>query len=152
MEFMGEYLKANEAALKFLANPIVPDANKKEIIAKIAKEAEFHQSTTNFMNLLVDKKRMNELEGILVDFELLALASTSTQMATVTSAVSLSEEQKAAIVEKIKGLTGAKDIKLKTDIDKSILGGFIVQYGENGSGLIDMSVKGEVESLSQMVA
>ena len=44
-------------------------------------------------------------------------------------------------------MTGAKNIKLKPEVDPSLLGGFVVTYGKDGSGLIDMSVAGQVKQL-----
>ena len=46
--------------------------------------------------------------------------------------------------------TGAKNIKLKPEVDESLLGGFVVKYGKDGSGFIDMSVKGQVRQLSNV--
>ena len=57
----------------------------------------------------------------------------------------LEKEQLALIAKKIEELTGAKNIKLKREVDESLLGGFVVTYGKDGSGLIDMSVKGALD-------
>ena len=43
-------------------------------------------------------------------------------------------------------MTGAKNIKLKPEVDESLLGGFVVKYGKDGSGFIDMSVKGKSDN------
>ena len=42
---------------------------------------------------------------------------------------------------------GAKNIKLKPEVDADLIGGFIVQFGKGGSGLIDMSVRGQLAKL-----
>ena len=66
----------------------------------------------------------------------------------MTSAVKLENEQQFMIAKKLQEMTGAKSIKLKPEVDESLLGGFVVQYGKDGSGFIDMSVKGQVDSLA----
>lgn len=66
----------------------------------------------------------------------------------MTSAVKLENEQQFMIAKKLQEMTGAKNIKLKPEVDESLLGGFVVQYGKDGSGFIDMSVKGQVDSLA----
>ena len=96
------------------------------------------------MQLLVDKKRMNQLSAIIEEFETLFCEATDTQVAAVTSAVKLENEQQFMIAKKLQEMTGAKNIKLKPEVDESLLGGFVVQYGKDGSGFIDMSVKGQV--------
>ena len=102
------------------------------------------------MNLLVDKKRESQLEGIIDEFETLFCDATDTQVATVTSAVKLENEQQFMIAKKLQEMTGAKNIKLKPEVDESLLGGFVVQYGKDGSGYIDMSVKGQVNKLASV--
>jgi F-type H+-transporting ATPase subunit delta len=42
-------------------------------------------------------------------------------------------------------LTGSKNIKLKPQIDESLIAGFIVKYG---SSEIDLSVKGQLNKIS----
>ena len=53
--------------------------------------------------------------------------------------------------KKIQEMTGAKNIKLKPEVDPSLLGGFVVTYGKDGSGYIDMSVAGQVRQLKNEI-
>merc|ERR1712216_76474 len=123
---------------------------KKDVLAKLGKEAGFHAFTGNFLNLLVDKRRENQIEAIIAEFETLFCEATDTQVATVTSAVKLENEQQFMIAKKLQEMTGAKNIKLKPEVDESLLGGFVVQYGKDGSGFIDMSVRGQVDKLASV--
>ena len=151
LETVAGYLAANEGTAAFLANPVVAEEKKKEILKKLADEASFHAFTTNFMQLLVDKKRMNQLSAIIEEFETLFCEATDTQVATVTSAVKLENEQQFMIAKKIQEMTGAKNIKLKPEVDPALIGGFVVTYGKDGSGYIDMSVAGQVANLKNQV-
>ena len=65
----------------------------------------------------------------------------------MTSAVKLENEQQFLIAKKIQEMTGAKNIKLKPEVDPSLLGGFVISYGKDRSGFIDMSVAGQVKTL-----
>ena len=67
----------------------------------------------------------------------------------MTSAVKLENEQQF-MIEEVARDDGAKNIKLKPEVDESLLGGFVVQYGKDGSGYIDMSVKGQVNKLASV--
>ena len=62
----------------------------------------------------------------------------------------LENEQQFMIAKKIQEMTGAKNIKLKPEVDPALLGGFVVTYGKDGSGYIDMSVAGQVAQLIAM--
>jgi F-type H+-transporting ATPase subunit delta len=151
METIAAYMAANPSVGTFLSNPTMEDKAKKDIIAKLGKEADFHPFTANFLNLLVDKKRIQNVEDIVEEFENLYCESTDTQIATVTSAVKLENEQQFMIAKKIQEMTGAKNIKLKPEVDPALLGGFVVTYGKDGSGFIDMSVAGQVAQLKNEV-
>jgi ATP synthase F1 delta subunit len=70
------------------------------------------------------------------------------QVATVTSAQKLENEQQFAIAKKLQEMTGAKNIKLKPVVDPSLIGGFVVQFGKDGSGMIDLSIKGQMQQLA----
>ncbi len=67
-------------------------------------------------------------------------------MATLRSAVRLEQEQQFLIAKKLQELTGSKNIKLKPVIDESLIAGFIVEYG---SSQIDLSVKGQLDKITQ---
>lgn len=67
------------------------------------------------------------------------------QVAVLRSAVKLEQEQQFLIAKKLQELTGSKNIKLKPIIDDTLIAGFTVEYG---SAQIDMSVKGQLESIA----
>ena len=102
----------------------------------------------SFLGLLVDKRRTGLTSQILAEFEAIYCNLTDTQVATVASAVKLENEQQFAIAKKLQAMTGAKNIKLKPVIDASLLGGFVVKYGKDGSASIDLSVKGQMDTIA----
>ena len=68
METLDAYVKANASVAGFLANPTIEMEKKKDVLGKIARRAGFHAASLNFLNLLVDKKRESQLEGIIDEF------------------------------------------------------------------------------------
>lgn len=134
-----------------LQDPTVTDEEKKELISKICSQVGFNTYTVNFLNLLVDKRRIGYVTEILAEFDTLYCDATNTQVATVISAVKLQTEQQFLIAKKLQALTGAKNIKVKPQIDESILGGFIVQYGVDNSSLLDFSVKGQLDEIAAAI-
>ena len=73
-------------------------------------------------------------------------AALAAQVATVKSPSKLEQEQTFLIAKKLQELTGSKNIKLKPVIDESLIAGFVVEYG---SSQIDLSVKGQLDKISQ---
>ena len=56
------------------------EKQKKDVLSKLGKEADFHPFTSNFLNLLVDKKRIGNIADIVEEFENLYCESTDTQV------------------------------------------------------------------------
>ena len=102
-----------------------------------------------FLGVLVEKERADQLLAVLNDFENLYCEETGTLKAEVRSAVELTQKQETEIAKKVKALTNASNVKIRMSVDESLMGGFVVQYGSDGSGFIDQSVKGSLEEISQ---
>lgn len=139
----------NQKLAQLLMNPVVEGDKKRAVLQKIGKEAGFQAYTNNFLNLLVEKDRLNLLEEICQEFEEQYCKLTDTQVATLRSAVKLQQEQQFLIAKKLQELTGSKNIKLKPVLDTSLIAGFVVEYG---SSQIDLSVKGQLEKVSEELA
>merc|ERR1712193_497695 len=112
-----------------------------------AKLAGFYAFSTNFLCLLVDKQRIDGVTDICDSFENIYCEVTDTEVATVTSAAALDNDQQFEIAKKLQKLTGAKNIKLKPKVDDSLISGIIIQYGKGGSKLLDMSAKGQLANI-----
>jgi len=131
----------------FLSNPLMADDKKKNVLVKICDDASFTPYTVNFLKLLVDKKRIGIINDMIQAFEDVYCELTDTEVCSVTSASKLSKEDQFQIAKKLQELTGAKNIKLKPNIDPEILGGFVVRYGQDGSSAADYSVAAELEGM-----
>ncbi|XP_024362369.1 ATP synthase subunit delta, chloroplastic [Physcomitrium patens] len=151
MEALGE-LMTNETLYDFLVSPVIDGDKKKSILKTVAEDAKFSDVTLNFLNLLVDKKRIDLIKEVTKEFEVIYNELTDTQVATVISAVKIEKPQLALIAKKIQSLCGAKNVRIKNVLDPTLIAGFIVQYGKDGSRYIDMSVKGQLDKLASQFA
>jgi F-type H+-transporting ATPase subunit delta len=148
VEKLTELLNNNEL-YEFLVSPVVEDDKKKSILKAIAEDADFRPDITlSFLFLLVDKKRLPIIKDINKEFQIIFYESTDTQVATVTSAVKIEQPQLVLIAKKIQILSGAKNVRIKNVVDPSLIAGFLVKYGKDGSRFIDMSVKGQLDRLA----
>lgn len=57
----------------------------------------------------------------------------------------------AQIAKQVQKLTGAKNVRIKTNLDPSLVAGFTVRYGNSGSKFIDMSVKKKLEEIASQL-
>jgi F-type H+-transporting ATPase subunit delta len=70
------------------------------------------------------------------------------KIAQVSSAIPLTPDQELDLISRLRNRTGAKEIKLVTNVDSSLLGGLKVQIGSN---VIDLSLKGQLRELASQL-
>ncbi|XAR48602.1 H(+)-transporting two-sector ATPase [Bertholletia excelsa] len=139
---------SDSSVLDFFANPTIEIEKKRELVDEIASSSSFQPHTVNFLNILVDMKRVELIKDIVKEFEATYNNITDTELAVVTSVVKLESQHLAQIAKGVQKLTGAKNVRIKTVIDPSLLAGFTIRYGNTGSKLIDMSVKKQLEDIA----
>merc|ERR1712178_402047 len=105
-------------------------------------------STLKFLFLLVDRGRIEVLDSIAQKFLELSYKQESIEIAKITSSIQLSAEQQKQIAEKLKVITGAKQIKLALKIDPKLIGGFTIEIG---SKMSDTSILGQLKQISNLL-
>ena len=70
----------NQQIKDFLFNPVMTEDKKRDVVKKIGKEAGLSKYTVNFLNLLIDKDRIQAIEEILDAFEKTYCKLTDTQV------------------------------------------------------------------------
>lgn len=133
---------------EFLANPVIPRDDKKAVINRVVGE-EVNPYLRNFLMLLVDRGRIIFIAEIGKQYLTLLRKLNQTVLAEVTSAVELNDDQKRVVVEKIKSLTGARDVELETSIDSELLGGVIIQVGHQ---VFDASLRGQLRRIGMSLS
>ena len=147
MNIVSQFLVSASDLKKFLGNPLVTREAKKNVIKDILGE-QIDKKTLTFLMLLVDRGRIAILGNIAQRFLELSYKSDSIQIAKIISSVQLSAEQQKNIAEKLKTITGAKQIKLALKVDPTLIGGFTVEIG---SKLIDTSIRGQLKKISTLL-
>jgi len=113
---------------KALSSPILETDAKKKIINEIFSK-KVNSSLLNFLKLLADRQRIGILTSILNRFLEIYRENSNIALATVTSAVELTDEQKGLITQKIVNIAGTEKLELVTKIDPSLIGGFVASVG-----------------------
>lgn len=127
----------------FIANPIFQEEDKKPILRRILGE-DASPYLVNFLMLLVDKNRIIFLQEIGEQYLALLRKLNNTVLAKVTSATELNEEQRQAVSEKVKALTGAQGVELKLAVDPDLIGGVTIEVG---SQAFDASIRGQLRRI-----
>jgi len=127
-----------------LCNPLIAVENKKKMVKSVF-QGKIDNKSVNFLLVLCDRGRIDCLEAVSSLALEMAYKRAAIGVAYVTSACEMSESQQEALVGKLKSMTKAKEIKLETTVDKTLVGGFTVQVG---SRIIDTSISGQLKKLA----
>jgi F-type H+-transporting ATPase subunit delta len=133
---------------QILANPIVKIADKKAILGKVVGD-KVHPFMSNFLMILVDRRRIGFLSGICQQYQAALRKLKGIVLAEVTSAIALTDAQTASIRDRVQGMTGSSSVEIATNIDPEIIGGVIIKVG---SQVIDSSLRAEIRRLGLSIA
>ncbi|WP_435315117.1 ATP synthase F1 subunit delta [Cellulophaga fucicola] len=110
-----------------LASPIVEGQLKKN--ALLAVFAGTNTVSQGLISLLVDNKRVSLLKEVAQHYIVLSKKIKGEESAVVTTAVPLTADLEARILEQLTTLTGKK-VTITNVIDESIIGGFVLRIGD----------------------
>jgi|Transcript_27312 F-type H+-transporting ATPase subunit delta len=147
MNIVSQFLANSSDLKKFLGNPLITKEAKKNVVKDILGE-QIDGSTLKFLLLLVERGRIELLENIAQKFLELSFKQESIEIAKITSSIQLSAQQQKEIAEKLKVITGAKQIKLALKVDPALIGGFTIEIG---SKMIDTSIRGQLKQISYLL-
>jgi len=147
MNIVSQFLANSSDLKKFLGNPLITKEAKRNVVKDILGE-QIDGSTLKFLLLLVERGRIELLENIAQKFLELSFKQESIEIAKITSSIQLSAQQQKEIAEKLKVITGAKQIKLALKVDPALIGGFTIEIG---SKMIDTSIRGQLKQISYLL-
>ena len=144
---MWEVLKPGSHVAALLTTPQVLLSDKRRILFK-AFEGKAVHSVVLFVDLIMRKKRLHELDGIVHEFEAIVEKQQGIQRALVVSAVALNAGELQRLHADLERRTSSK-IKLTAEVDPSLVGGALVRIGDR---VVDRSVRTLLEQLGRQLA
>lgn len=142
IKFVSETLIEFPNFYEILKTPQINSSEKKNITTKIF-EGKISKETLNFLKIIIDKRREKQICDIADHFELLYCQHEGIVKGIAFTSMSMSEEQKKSLELKLSKKTG-KNVTLENQIDKSLLGGVMIKFGDR---VIDGSLKGKLKEL-----
>jgi F-type H+-transporting ATPase subunit delta len=139
-EFVGALREVPEldAVLK---NPQLDPRAKVAVLEDLLGST--HELLRNFLMLLVEKGRADEIDAIQREFEDLCRRDEGILNVELTTAIELSDDERRAIINQIERASGRR-VEATSKVDPSLIGGLVLQAG---SQLVDSSVRGRLERL-----
>lgn len=139
------FLDEAEELTGYLNNPIVRQAAKAEILTKTL-QSQVNTETFKFLMVLVDRNRINLLKSVIANYLELVYETASIKTIEVVTASSFTNSQKDTLVQKLKELTNAREIRLIINVDSSLIGGFLIK---TESKVIDFTIKNQLQKLAK---
>ena len=147
-----EIIISEERFKKLLESPVLSSKDQKLMIEMVfsvndKKKIIVSEEMFKFFKVIASNRRLNILKNVLYSFSNLVKSMNQEVNVKVTSAVPLNEN----ILLQIKGIFSnktKKQINIVSYVDKSIIGGIILQIGSN---LIDASIKSKILKINNVI-
>ena len=128
MQSVYNTIKGSRDLQVALQSPVIRAEDKKNALMKIFSGQS--EDTHSLIRVLVNNKRTSMLADVTKSFIDLYNEQQGIIIATVTTAVPLSEEMEKKVMAKVKSMTGSDSITLNNVVDPDILGGFVLRVGD----------------------
>ena len=125
----GDAFTESAELRNFLGSPAVDTKAKHRVIEKILAQQGAGRIVRNFLFVILDHHRSHMLPEIIAAVQEVVRQRQGIAEAEVSSAVELSNAQKAELAKTLSRLTG-KRIEPKYSIDSELLGGAIARVGD----------------------
>jgi F-type H+-transporting ATPase subunit delta len=129
------------ALRELLVNPQLDPRVRADALASVLGDAD--ELVRNFVLLVVEKGRADELDGIVEELDALVAAEEGILDVELTTAVELSEDEATKILGQIEQVSGRR-LRASRKVEPALIGGFVLQAG---SYRADASVRGRLERL-----
>lgn len=127
MALIASTLKDNAELSNFVNSPVVKGDVKEAALKEIFAGSQ--NITMGLFHLLLENKRFDILSLIAEEYKTQFDVLNGIEVATVTTAIPLTEELEAKVMAKIKEFSNKK-ITIKSIVDPAIIGGFILRIGD----------------------
>lgn len=145
VNIVKEAIAKNPDLLKLLSHPKINKEEKISVIENIFK-GRVLDSLVGFLVIIVQKDRYDDLDGIFEYFIAKVREYKNASVASVTSAVELTEEQKKQVEQKLLQTTKYSQFELSFYVDKSLIGGLVIRIGDR---VVDSSIKTKLQMLAK---
>lgn len=143
---LGNVFSQNSDLIKLLSAPTLNALEKQKIVSDIFKD-KISDTTFNFINVIVEKNRISYIDKIIESYKQLYNDYNGILEITAITSTQMSDTLKKRLVDKLESVS-SKKITLVEKVDKDILGGIVLNYGNTQ---IDGSLKSKLDNLRYQI-
>ena len=145
MKDFAELFEGNHDLREVLTDPSIPSEQKLSVLDSIAERLGMMREVRNFIAIVMDHQRLNELPLILAAYDQVADVDLGVTEAEVTSVNELQQDDRAELEQQVAKLAGTK-VRVSYKLDPALLGGAVIRIG---STVYDGSVRTQLEQMKQ---
>lgn len=128
MLFVSKTIEENNDLEAMLNSPIIKAEAKENVLAELFK-GKVSNITLGLFHLLQENKRLELLQMVAKQYNVIYDYYKHIEVAKVTTAVPLSKDLEKKVLDKVVELTGNK-ATLENEVNPEILGGFVLRVGD----------------------
>ena len=132
---------------ELFANPAVAAGQKVAILDKLNAKLGMQREVRNLLAVLINNDRIGMVHEVVAAYRALLQERLGIRQAEIVTARELTAQERAALLDSVGKLAGAK-VEASFTLDKTILGGTVVRIG---STVYDGSVRGRLERLKEIL-
>jgi F-type H+-transporting ATPase subunit delta len=132
---------ADEHLRGLVEHPAIPFAEKEKVLRRVVTDVA--REPLSLALLMIRRGRPGAIDAMVDRFAELVRRERGISLAEVRTALPLDSEQRSAITERLRALTGDR-IEMNELVDESLIGGLTVRIGDR---LYDASVRSRLERL-----
>ena len=142
---LDTFLSKTSELTDYLNNPVISQDAKKEVVTKTIK-SQLNIETFKFLMILIDRDRITILPAIISTYLRLVYETASVKLIEIYTAFEFNDSQKEALIQKLKKLTNAREVRLTITVDSSLIAGFLVK---TDSQVLDFTIKNQLTQLAK---
>ncbi len=146
LQLIVETIFSDQTITSFINHPQITADDKKELIDKVFGE-NVTKISRNFLFILIDSHRQNELPAILNEYIKMANEDRGIVRVEVITIEELGEQEKENLAKAL-AKEFKKEIRLSSIIDPSIIGGVVVNVGDK---VYDGSIRTKLNVMKRMI-
>ena len=148
MQLLNSICEQSHDFVVMLRSPVIPGDKKLNVVRLLLEGRNVSQLTQVFVNLLVAKGRESNLPEIATAFQEQYNTLKNIRTVKLTTAAAMTDGTMNSIKAKIAGFMPADSIELKTMVDDSLIGGFVIEVEDK---LYDASIKKSLNDFKNKV-
>ena len=126
---------------RLVEHPAIPFAEKEKVLRRVASTVS--REPLSLALLMIRRGRPGAIDAMVERFDELVRRERGISLAEIRTARPLDDEQRTAIAERLRALTGDR-IEIREVVDDALIGGVSVRIGDR---LYDASVRSRLERL-----